>query len=123
VPPDFARRQTTARNPRAVEDGARGGTMGCPRLEEDAERRLLGTAAAQEVYRAVEIDLDPLGDALRTLVAVSGPPERAQPPVDHSRELGIVDDICLGGGHDALSLVPLAVRAHPTGRFAVRARL
>jgi hypothetical protein len=73
-----------------------------PVLEQDAESGLFRTAAAEQVDGAVEVDLDALGDSLGSLVPVPGPAECAQPPVDDSRELGFVDDVCLGGGHGDL---------------------
>ena len=70
----------------------------------------------------MEVDLDPLGDALSALVPVPGSAQRAQAPVDDSGELGFLDDVCLGGWHACLYLILLAVPASAARRFTARAR-
>jgi len=74
-------------------------------LEEDVERDLGGAAAAPEIDREMEVDVDSLGQPSGIAAVVSGPLQLGAAPVDDALYLWVSRECCFCRSHVSLYFV------------------
>ena len=64
-----------------------------PGLKEDLQRELRGTAVPEQVRRAVEVDVVPLGERRGVALVVLGPLEFVGPPTLDLRQFLVLNEL------------------------------